>query len=68
MGATWRKLIILGLLLEFSPENRDPKSRGSTQMKSRDPVFWATAGDALRKDKGFFLLGFREFEKDLKGI
>ena len=47
MGATWRKLIILGLLLEFSPENRDPKSRGSTQMKSRDPVFGATAGDAL---------------------
>ena len=48
MGATWRKLIILGLLLEFSPENRDPKSRGSTQMKSRDPVFGATARDALR--------------------
>jgi len=48
VGATWRKLIILGLLLEFSPENRDPKSRGSTQMKSRDPVFGATAGDALR--------------------
>jgi hypothetical protein len=39
---------VLGLLLEFSPENRALKSRDNPQMKSRDPVLRGIAGDALR--------------------
>jgi hypothetical protein len=37
--------LVLGLLLEFSPENKD--LRGNPQMKSRGLVLRAITGDAL---------------------
>jgi hypothetical protein len=37
----------LELLLEFSPENMALKSRNNHQIKNKDPVLRAIAGDAL---------------------
>jgi len=40
---------IWAVLLEWKQKFWAPKSRGSTQIKNRGPVFGATAGFALKK-------------------